>query len=130
MADERTDVQKLLDQWDENIQYFSDPGSMMADQCYRKLIPYGTEVVEEIMRRMRLGQFYFNYFLLLRRLCNFDPVPPQIHGKVQEMGFRWIEWWENRHDPAWWEMLAEKEGITPTEYGVKVSDVAPEQESS
>jgi hypothetical protein len=130
VSDELTPVQIMLDQWDENVEMFSDPGSMMADQNFRELIPHGYEAVTEIIRRMKLGQIYFNYFLLLQRICNFDPVPAQERGRVLAMGHRWIQWWENRHDLGWWDKLAEEEGIFPTEYGVTQGDVTPEQESS
>jgi hypothetical protein len=44
---------------------------------------------------------------VLRRQLNYDPTTPDKIGSfvafdVAEANKQWIEWYRNRHDPAWW----------------------------
>lgn len=131
-------IQKL-DEWCEECEIHSSPTVMMQKQQYGELIPYGNALVGEMISRMERGDIHICFFILLYRLTNYNPVPPQERGRVPLMVARWVSWYRNRTDSQFWERLRE-EGIRPEGYAlydwsepekqVEKRDVPSEQEST
>lgn len=101
----------VLDRWIQETSFFSFPWQWIADTRWRDvcLLP-GVE--EEVISRMEAGDVHPQFFTLLAAKCNYDPI--REHGEreggfvkfsVAEMAQRWVKWYRNRADPAYWEEL-------------------------
>lgn len=105
-----------LDRWHEECVFYSFEWQMIKNQNFREVL-HLPGVTDEVIRRLKLGDYWVGYFTLLRCLLNYDPTNPKreegfIKGDVGQMAREWVEWYENRQDPSWW---SEKESDQPSE---------------
>ena len=94
---ERQRFDHLARQWLSDTRYSSSSRQMKDHPAFDVLVGMGPIAVEEIILRMKRGQLYQNWFLLLKALAGEDPVPTQYRGVVPEMAQAWIAWAEKKN---------------------------------
>ena len=88
--DARERFKRLANQWKEESQYMSNTTQMAMLWSYQNIIGMGDPAIPFILEEMRSEPN--QWFWALEAITAYDPVPPEVAGKVEPMTQAWIEW--------------------------------------
>ena len=125
-AETKQSLAEKLDEATEELGTSSNPHDILTHRHFTDLLLGNVETVKLVIARMAEGKYSWHYFPLLRRLCNYDPTTVErvgafVVGNTQKMSEAWVDWWENRADPAWWEAKEKADDSPPEQAGAQES---------
>ena len=90
MPVERTEFERLADEWLEQRPRGVDVAQMTRHHAYQSIIDIGPDAAPWLLDR--LAQRPDHWFHALNQITNAQPVQPQNHGVIAAMAQDWIAW--------------------------------------
>jgi hypothetical protein len=87
---ERVKFQRLASQWRKDTLLSSSVGDDHAHMAHLAILAMGKPALPLILEELERNGGH--WFLALRLIAEFDPVPPEHAGKVSKMREDWIRW--------------------------------------
>ncbi len=85
---------ELVKIWTEETAFLSSLTMMVEHPAYQEIIAMGKEAVPWILNELKESPNF--WFYALYTITGEDPMPPEIHGKIEEMTQAWLEWGKNK----------------------------------
>ena len=96
-------VERVADEWSERCKFYSSWHQMERQPQHAELLAFGQDAVRHALERLRGGDHWIGWSVLLTELVGWSPYQPKVEGgfakfDVHEQAEKWLEWGrENGH---------------------------------